>query len=176
MIYAHSLAGKPEDQWQTLAEHHAETARRAGAFAAPWAPLTAALLGSVHDTGKNSDSFQARLRGRHGKVDHTSAAYLYLAWQWVRAGDDTGEILARLLAYALLGHHGGMADFGSEADSGTLAWRLSGDSINAVPDWKPELAAALAPVGGYFRELMPLMCVTGHTPDAFAAAFMLRML
>ena len=176
MIYAHSRGGMPEEQWQTLADHHAQVAELARNFAARWAPLTAALLGNIHDTGKNSDSFQARLRGKGGKVDHTSAAYLNLHQQWDREGDDSGEILARLLAYALLGHHGGMADFGSEADSGTLAWRLSGDSINAVPDWKPELAAALAPVDGYFRELMPLMCVTGHTPDAFAAAFMLRML
>ncbi|MBD5558059.1 MAG: CRISPR-associated helicase Cas3' [Desulfovibrio sp.] len=176
MIYAHSLEGKPEDQWQPLAEHHAEAARRAGAFAAPWAPLTAGLLGMIHDTGKNSDSFQARLRGSRKKVDHTSAAYLYLEQQWARDGDDAGKILARLMAYALLGHHGGMADFGSQAESGTLAWRLSGDRIYDVPDWKPELAAALAPVDGYFRELVPLMCVTGKTPDAFAAAFMLRML
>lgn len=175
MIYAHSIEGKPEDQWQTLAEHHAEAARRAADFA-PWAPKTAGLLGKVHDTGKNSDSFQARLHGKHGKVDHTSAAWLYLKQQWTREGDDTGEILARLLAYALLGHHGGMADFGSQADSGTLAWRLSGDRINKVPDWKPGLAATLAPAAGYFQELRRLMSTDGKTLDAFATAFMLRML
>lgn len=176
MIYAHSLKNMPEEHWQTLAEHHAEVAARAGRFAAPWAPLTAGLLGKIHDTGKNSDSFQARLRGRQGKVDHTSAAYLYLKQQWAREGDDAGEILARLLAFALLGHHGGMADFGSQADSGTLAWRLSGDRIRHVPDWKPGLAVPLSPAAGYFQELRRLMSRDGKSLDAFATAFMLRML
>ncbi|MBD5418195.1 MAG: CRISPR-associated helicase Cas3' [Desulfovibrio sp.] len=174
MVYAHSIDGKPEDEWQTLAEHHAEVARRAGGFATPWAPLTGALLGGAHDIGKTSDSFQARLHGKHGKVDHTSAAWLYLRQQW--GADTSGLKMAWLLAYPLLGHHGGMADLGSQADSGTLAWRLSGDRINAVPDWKPEQAAALSPAGGYFQELRRLMSKDGKTLDAFATAFLLRML
>ena len=174
MIYAHSIAGKPEDQWQTLAEHHAEVARLAGGFAARWAPLTAALLGGAHDEGKNSDSFQKRIRGKGGKVDHTSAAWLYLKQQW--GADPSGLKMSYLLAYPLLGHHGGMADLGSQADSGTLAWRLSGDRINAVPDWKPGRAAPLAPAARYFQELRRLMGTDGKTLDAFATAFMLRML
>lgn len=174
MMYAHSLKDMPEERWQTLAEHHAEVAKRAAGFAAPWASLTAALLGGAHDEGKNSDSFQERLHGRHGKVDHTSAAYLYLAQQW--AADPSGQLMARLLAYPLLGHHGGMADFGSPAESGTLAWRLSGQRIQEVPDWKPERAAPLAPAAGYFQELRPLMSTDGKRLDAFATAFMLRML
>lgn len=174
MIYAHSIEGKPEDEWQTLAEHHAEAARRAADFAEPWAPQTAGLLGEIHDTGKNSDSFQARLHGKHGKVDHTSAAWLYLKQQW--GPDHSGLKMSYLLAYPLLGHHGGMADFGSQADSGTLAWRLSGDRINKVPDWKPGLAATLAPAADYFQELRRLMSTDGKTLDAFATAFMLRML
>ncbi|MBD5538699.1 MAG: CRISPR-associated helicase Cas3' [Desulfovibrio sp.] len=176
MIYAHSMKNLPEDQWQTLAEHHEEVARLAGGFAGRWAPLTAALLGKTHDTGKTSDSFQARLRGKAARVDHTSAAWLRLMRAWARKDDPSGELLARLLAYALLGHHGGMADFGSQAESGTLAWRLSGHRIREVPDWKPELAPALSPVDPCFQELVPLMCREGKTPDAFATAFMLRML
>lgn len=176
MIYAHSRKGLPEEEWQTLDEHHKEVAARAERFARPWAPLTAALLGKTHDTGKTSDSFQKRIRGKGGKVDHTSAAWLCLMRQWARPDDPSGEILARLLAWPLLGHHGGMADFGSQAESGTLAWRLSGQRIREVPDWKPELAPKLAPVDGYFKEILPLICREGDSPDAFATAFTLRML
>ena len=176
MIYAHSLKGKPEDQWQSLDEHHTEVARLARDFASPWAPLTAELEGMTHDMGKNSDGFQARLRGRHGKVDHTTAAFLYFRQQWNADEDKDGRLLARLLAYPLLGHHGGMADFGSQADSGTLAWRLSGQRLREVPDWKPARARPLAPARTYLTELAPLMCVTGRQPNAFATAFMLRML
>lgn len=176
MIYAHSRKGLPEEEWQTLDDHHQHVAELARGFADAWAPKTAALLGGAHDRGKTSDSFQKRIRGKGGKVDHTSAAWLYLMQQWARPGDSTGEILARLLAWPLLGHHGGMADFGSQAESGTLAWRLSGQRIREVPDWKPGLAPKLAPVDGYFAELLPLICREGNSPDAFATAFTLRML
>ena len=175
-IYAHSLKGRPKEEWQTLAEHHERVAKQAAEFAAPWAPLTGGLLGRIHDQGKNSDSFQRRLEGKAAKVDHTSAAYQYLEQQWQNKEDPSGELLARLLAYPLLGHHGGLANFGSQAESGTLAWRLSGARIRAVPDWKPERARKLDPVDGYFQELAPLMNIPRQGTDAFAAAFMLRML
>ncbi len=175
-IYAHSLKDKPEEDWQTLDAHHASVADKAAQFATPWGSLTARLLGNIHDTGKNSDSFQKRLRGKAAKVDHTTAAFQYLEKQWQNKDDHSGELLARLLAYPLLGHHGGLANFGSQAESGTLAWRLSGARIRAVPDWKPERAKKLAPVDGYFQELAQLMNIPRKGTDAFAAAFMLRML
>lgn len=176
MIYAHSIDGKPEEEWQTLTEHHAEVGRLAAGFAGSWAPLTAALLGDNHDRGKTSDSFQARVRGKGPKVDHTTAAYLHLLRAWEQDADMSGKLLARLLAWPLLGHHGGMADLGSQAESGTLAWRLSGERIRAVPDWKPELAPKLGPVDEYFEELAPLMQPNNTPLNAFATAFMLRML
>ncbi|WP_308621020.1 CRISPR-associated helicase Cas3' [uncultured Desulfovibrio sp.] len=177
MLYAHSLSDKPEELWQPLDAHHSGVAELAEAFAAFGAPKTAALLGKIHDTGKRSKSFQNRLRTRGGKVDHTSAAYLYLLREWARgphAGD--GVRLAQLLAYPLLGHHGGMADFGSQAESGTLVSRLSGARLRAVPDWNAASAAPLPPMETILAELAPLMCPEGRRPDAFATAFLLRML
>lgn len=177
MLYAHSLPDAPEESWQPLDAHHRGAAERAEAFAAFGAPKTAALLGGIHDIGKRSDSFQNRLRGKGGKVDHTSAAYLYLLREWERgphAGE--GRLLAQLLAYPLLGHHGGMADFGSQAERGTLAYRVSGPRLRDVPDWNAGGVAPLLPMEEVFAELAPLMCLEGRRPDAFAAAFLLRML
>lgn len=177
MFYAHSRPGMPEESWQTLEEHQCAVARCAGAFADFGVPNTAALLGDIHDTGKRSDSFQKRLRGKGGKVDHTSAAYLYLLREWGKGPQSAhGTSLAQLLAYPLFGHHGGMADFGSQAESGTLAHRISGPRLRDVPDWKSEGVAPLPPMQDILQELAPFMCLEAKQPDAFAAAFLLRML
>ena len=178
MLYAHSVPGQPEEAWQTLEDHLTGVARRAASFAAAWGtPETAGLLGVTHDTGKRSEAFQRRLRGKSGRVDHSSAAFWYLLREWRRvARPEVGDFLARLLAYALLGHHGGMPDYGAEATEGTLAWRLSEARRRAIPDWKPEGCAPIPASMGYVQELRPFMCLEGKTPDPFAVAFLLRML
>lgn len=177
MFYAHSHSSLSESGWQTLEEHHNCVSELAKSFALFGASATAGLLGRIHDTGKRSDSFQQRLHGKGGKVDHTSAAYLYLLQEWSKGSwAENGKALARLLAYPLLGHHGGMADFGSQADEGTLAHRLSGPRLRAAPDWKSASVEPLPAAECIFRELIPFMSVEARQPDAFATAFLLRML
>ena len=176
MLYGHSLPDKPEALWQTLDDHHRGVSALASSFADFGLAETAGLLGRIHDIGKRSDSFQNRLRGKGGKVDHTTAAYLYLLDQWQR-GDHAalGRAFAKLFAYPLLGHHGGMPDYGSQADGGTLLCRISGKTVQAVPDWKKEGLPQLPDVGSFAREVKPFMIRNGG-PDGFAAAFLLRML
>lgn len=177
MMYGHSHPSLPESEWQTLEEHQQGVGELAKHFALFGAPSTAELLGRIHDTGKRSDSFQKRLRGKGGKIDHTSAAYQYLLKEWGTGSEaKNGEMLARLLAYPLLGHHGGMADFGSQAEEGTLAHRMSGSRLRTVPDWKSESVESLPAAEGFLRELQPFICLEGKRPDAFATAFLLRML
>ena len=178
MFHAHSLPDQPESAWQTLDAHHAGVARLAANFAAVWGtPETARLLGGIHDVGKRSAAFQQRLRGRPGRVDHSSAACHYLMRQWgEEARPEAGRLLARLLAYALLGHHGGMPDYGAEAAEGTLLWRLSGARARAVPDWHAEGCAALPPSMTFLREVQSFMCSEGKKPDPLAVSFLLRML
>lgn len=177
MLYGHSLQDKPEQFWQTLEDHQNAVAEMAGHFADFGVSKTAKLLGSIHDTGKRSDSFQNRLHGKGGKVDHTSAAYLYLMREWGKGLQaKTGESFAQLLAYPLFGHHGGMMDFGSQAEEGTLAYRISGPRIRSVPDWKDKTAKALPPMEDFLKELKPYMCLEGNQVDAFATAFLLRIL
>jgi len=177
MLYGHSHPDLPESAWQTLEAHQKGVAALAKRFAVFGASASAELLGEIHDTGKRSESFQARLHGKGGRVDHTSAAYLYLMKEWGNgpfACD--AAFLAQLLAYPLFGHHGGMANFGSEAEQGTLAHRLSGPRLRSVPDWKEGSVEPLPAAEGFLKELRPLMCLEGRRPDAFAAAFLLRML
>src|SRR4030088_2486171 len=78
--YAHSLPGRPVEEWEKLPEHLRAVAARAGTFAAEfgWAEV-ARLAGLLHDIGKCSSEFFAyinrssageeRLRG----PDHSTA-------------------------------------------------------------------------------------------------------
>ncbi len=177
MIYGHSLSGLPEGRWQTLEDHQNGVAASAERFADFGVPATAKLLGKIHDTGKRSDAFQNRLRGKGGKVDHTTAAYLYLLHAWGKGVlENEGRSLAQLLAYPLFGHHGGMPDYGSQAEPGTLKHRISGERIRAVPDWNAQSAEPLPEMGFFLKEIRPFLCLNGNRPDPFAAAFLLRML
>lgn len=176
MFYAHSLSDEPETTWQTLDEHHRGVSALASSFADFGIAGTAGLLGGIHDVGKRSDSFQNRLRGKGGKVDHTAAACLYLLEQW-QSGSHAplGKIFAELLAYPLLGHHGGMPDYGSQSEEGTLLYRITGKRVQAVPDWKKEGLPPLSDFMNVVQEINPFMIQNGRL-DAFAAAFLLRML
>lgn len=176
MFYGHSLPEQPESAWQTLDEHHCGVAELASAFAGHDLAETAELLGSIHDIGKRSDSFQNRLRGKGGKVDHTTAAYLYLLEEWKNSPyPQLGEFLAETLAYPLLGHHGGMPDYGSQAEEGTLQYRIKGKRVNSVPDWKKGTLPPLPGVDTFAQQMKKFM-MCDNVMNPFAAAFLLRML
>ena len=87
------------------------------------------LLGLLHDIGKYSDAFQRRLDGGV-RVDHSTAG--------------TKEACAHgvgYLALAIAGHHGGIPNFGSRADTkndATLSGRLKRD-LEPYDDWKTEV-------------------------------------
>lgn len=168
MFYGHSLPEQPESAWQTLDEHHCGVAELASAFAGHDLAETAELLGSIHDIGKRSDSFQNRLRGKGGKVDHTTAAYLYLLEEWKNSPyPQLGEFLAETLAYPLLGHHGGMPDYGSQAEEGTLQYRIKGKRVNSVPDWKKGTLPPLPGVDTFAQQMKKfMMCDNVMNPFA----------
>lgn len=73
--FAHSLAGRPKSEWESLTEHEDHTARLARQFLARIAPALAPwgkLLGRWHDLGKYLDEFQEKLGGEAVFVDHVS--------------------------------------------------------------------------------------------------------
>jgi CRISPR-associated endonuclease/helicase Cas3 len=62
MYYAHSIDNCSKSEWQALADHLKEVAAIAGRFAAPFGgQRSAGLAGLLHDLGKYTAGFQARL-------------------------------------------------------------------------------------------------------------------
>lgn len=136
-FYAHSLAGRPKEEWQLLGTHLKNVAELAKQFAdyfggAEWA----GVVGIVHDIGKFSKEFQNMLvntanedandEQRRGP-DHSSAG----AQEIVKR---LPEGISKLLAYCVAGHHAGLLDV--QANGACLKDRLSKTlkDYSACPD------------------------------------------
>ena len=99
MYYAHI---REDGKKQTVEEHQYGTAERCAAFAAAFGEeKRGRMLGYAHDIGKCSEEFQNRLLGG-AKVDHATAGALECA-----------KIREDLAACCVVGHHGGLPDFGN---------------------------------------------------------------
>jgi CRISPR-associated endonuclease/helicase Cas3 len=100
--YAHSLAGRPLEEWQGLEDHLIQTADLAESFASGYAAGWGRIAGLWHDAGKYREVFQEMI-GRDpdahvsGKVDHSSVGALIAA-----------ERKAAMLAFVVAGHHDGI--------------------------------------------------------------------
>jgi CRISPR-associated endonuclease/helicase Cas3 len=103
--FAHSLEGsRDETNWEPLDAHLRAVASRAAQFAGPFGLAAwAEAAGLLHDIGKNSDAFQHYIRGKPSKVDHSTAGAK-------EAETLYGAQCGRLLAFAIAGHHAGLAD------------------------------------------------------------------
>jgi CRISPR-associated endonuclease/helicase Cas3 len=111
-FYAHSVDGKPPDEWQLLEEHLKGTAELARSFAnefgcGEWGYLA----GLWHDLGKYSSDFQkmllsssdAHIETTHNKVNHSTAGAIHSIERFSKAG--------RIFSYLIAGHHAGLADW-----------------------------------------------------------------
>ncbi len=162
MYYAHSVEGRESDVWQPLAEHLQAVAEQAGKRAAKFGVGPAGMLaGLLHDLGKYTAGFQARLRGG-ARLDHATAG-ARVAFELARNAKN--GLLGQIIAYAIAGHHAGLGD------RDELASRLEKAPDGLDDIWRGEIspdASNLMPVG--FRAL----------PDkdrmAFQLAFLGRML
>jgi len=116
--YAHSLEGRPPEEWQPLDEHLNNVAEMARDFAKPFGgEHWAYLAGLWHDLGKYADEFQAKLyiengfeshiENRPGKVVHSEAGgHLATVKGWKGAD--------RILSWLIMGHHAGLTDYSTD--------------------------------------------------------------
>lgn len=169
VFYAHTN-DRGKDHWQLLIAHLQNTAQMAADFGqdAGVADL-AYIAGIMHDLGKYSREFQARLEGSKERVDHSTAGAIEL----YRLFKDTPqEPLAVLLAYCISGHHTGLLDYGSPSDlpeDGTLSGRL-----NAQARDYSAYRTDLSQIKFKFPERLNIRPLQDHW--GFSFAFLTRMI
>lgn len=135
MFFAHSTGNKTGNDWQPLHEHLIDVSERAGQFGAVFgAERAAGLAGLLHDLGKYTEAFQARLRGSTQRVDHSTAGAAEIFNLAKTAAD---RAVAELIAYAIAGHHAGLPDrIGAD---GSLTERLKTPLPPLDPAWCTEI-------------------------------------
>lgn len=110
-IFAHSLPGQDKAQWEPLAAHLCRVGVHASKLAAKFDAGNAALAaGVLHDIGKVSAAFQAYINSAGPSPDHSSAG----AVEAVRLFPGP---MGRLIAFAIAGHHAGLADGAGSGNS-----------------------------------------------------------
>lgn len=132
MYLAHIRADGRE---QRVTDHLAGTAKLCGAFAEAFGERERGeLIGGAHDIGKNSAEFQKRLMGGP-KVDHATAGAIECA-----------RIDEMEAACCIIGHHGGLPDYGNPTDlagAATCFGRLKKGIQGGIPpyEWTGKLEA-----------------------------------
>jgi CRISPR-associated endonuclease/helicase Cas3 len=166
IFYAHSGELPDKSDWQKLNYHLHAVAKLAGENAIYFGGQSISqMAGLLHDLGKYSDKFQARLEGSSERADHSSAGAIVAVEKW--------GLLGKLLAYVIAGHHAGLAN-GVDDGNGrsTLQTRLNllpGKDIPVLDDiWQSEI---MLPV------TLMAPALKGHsTQGGFQTAFLIRML
>lgn len=135
-FYAHSTPNPDQSDWQSL-ENHLGNVGRMAAERAHWfgADALAHISGTLHDLGKYTLQFQGRLKGEVPRVDHAT-------WGAVVA-KDRYRPLGMLMAYAIAGHHAGLANGEGGEKRSSLRDRLGRNYVSGLPplldDWKQEI-------------------------------------
>ncbi|WP_301585511.1 CRISPR-associated endonuclease Cas3'' [Halomonas alkaliantarctica] len=133
VFYAHSLPETDKQSWQTLDDHLQCVAKMAATRAERFGMADAGYAaGLLHDLGKYSAPFQRRLEGSPERVDHSTAGAI-IAKDYFPGG------LGDLLAYAIAGHHAGLANGRDAGERTPLQDRLQADIPAINTQWQKEL-------------------------------------
>lgn len=173
-LYAHTLPGRPPADWEPLEVHAGRVAELAGLFASAFgAAEWGKVLGRWHDLGKGSDEFQHYLVASHdpdaaenedapGRVDHST----FGAQHAIRTVP--GRHVAQVLAFCIVGHHGGLPDAFSD-DESTRGTTLQARLAKRVP-------VAKAPPEDQIAPQLRMPFVPDREAAGFQGAFFTRML
>lgn len=167
--YGHSLKGKDKSEWQLLKTHLFDTAKKAKDFGENAGVGDLAYAAAMlHDIGKYSRAFQARLDGAGRKVDHATAGAREVLKLFNKDGLENN--LATVLSYCIAGHHTGLPDYGDATDvdgTGTLLSRVEKKKLEDYTAYKTEIDIESLKLKG--RKLKT-------SNEAFSVAFMTRMI
>ncbi|WP_028079639.1 CRISPR-associated helicase/endonuclease Cas3 [Solimonas soli] len=135
--YAHSTETPDKSDWQRLSDHLQSVGGLAATNAKAFgAEAMASVAGLLHDLGKYTERFQARLSGDLNRVDHAT-------WGAAIARDRYKDI-GQLLAYGIAGHHAGLANGVNGDARSALKERLSPEYLAGLPAlldiWQQEIA------------------------------------
>ena len=135
MYYAHSTEDEGKEGWHLLKDHLIGTADKAEAFGCGVGIHKAAhLAGLLHDLGKYTKAFQAKITDKPDfRVDHSTAGAVEVRGL-VSTPQDRG--VAELIAFAIAGHHAGLADW---IGDGSLRDRLKRELEPLDPLWRHEI-------------------------------------
>lgn len=133
LLYAHSTQNKSKIDWQPLADHLLAVAHLSSQKAAFFGGEQLAFIaGLLHDLGKYTDEFQRRISGDLIRVDHATRGAMLAVERYGQAG--------KLLAYAIAGHHAGLANGRDVGERRSLQERLKGHGLPVLLDqWQQEI-------------------------------------
>jgi CRISPR-associated endonuclease/helicase Cas3 len=179
-LYAHTLDGRDETDWERLSAHLDAVALDAGQYAGAFgAAEWGGVLGQCHDLGKASAEFQAKLHAANPKdsedagveeqataanhrVDHSTFGARYVS-------DKCGGLAGEMLAYCIAGHHAGLPNGRITEDV------TSGSTLEARIDAKRTHLPHVDDPGLFLvRPQLPFR--PSGTDMSFALAFFTRML
>ena len=148
-FYAHSTPRKDKSDWQSVQSHLkavAERSERNGNWFG--AGTLGRMAGLLHDLGKYTREFQLRLSGDTRRVDHST-------WG-ARISCETFGPLGQLLAYAIAGHHAGLANGREGETRRCLQDRLNEEPPHALdPVWQSEVCLPAGADPSWVRGFRP---------------------
>lgn len=170
-MFAHSVPETADtSRWEPLSHHLAAVGIRARTFAEVFGlGAVAEIAGRLHDIGKVSAEYQSYIAGEAGTrgPDHSTAGARV-------AFKHYGSELGRIIAYAVAGHHAGLANGGMGRVRSALDTRLAADY--SIPDFSGwEVHAGPLPSRA---ELQAGLKVPAPNPiaEGFHRQFLIRML
>lgn len=168
-FYAHSTSSADKSDWQRLDVHLTSVGKMAAERAA-WfgADVIALATGLLHDLGKYTERFQKRLEGEVPRMDHATWGAVVARQRYPSLGP--------LMAYAIAGHHAGLANGtpGNEQSRRlSLTERFSRENLDGLPpllsDWEREIALPE-------RVVLPEGFMPRRSRGAFQLSLLTRMI
>ena len=164
-FYARSTKQIDKTNWQPLKEHLENVASLAKEFASSMGQeveTMAKVAGLLHDIGKYTKEFQARLSGDLTKVDHSTRGAKMAIKRY------KNKDMGYFIAYAIAGHHAGLANGSGEGKRrGTLANRLERNLPYLCDEWEKEVT---------LDSTLPCPKFIPSDNQMFQCAFLIRMI